>query len=204
MDHLHESSLLFHKLYQNVDGYQISFQARQKLSENSSDLTYGEIPFVSWRQIILRANPKNGGVFFDLGSGSGRVVLASCLLFNFRKSVGVELLSELHEAALAIKTNFEKLATSQIKEHIAGRELHFICSNFLNTDLRDADFIFINHILGDKKSFAQLERKLLNELKSGTKIVTTIRRLANPAFKRLGSETYKFNWGNSRAHFFEV
>ena len=87
MDHLLTSSLLFHSLYKNVDGYQISFQARQKLSENSSDLTYGEIPFVSWRQIILRANPQNGGVFFDLGSGSGRVVLASHLLFNFRKSL---------------------------------------------------------------------------------------------------------------------
>ena len=121
MDNLLEPSLFFHSLYQNVDGYQISFQARQKLFENSSDLTYGEIPFVSWREIILRANPKNGGVFFDLGSGSGRVVVASHLLFNFRKSVGVELLFELHEAALEIKNNFEKLATPQIKEHVSGR-----------------------------------------------------------------------------------
>jgi hypothetical protein len=195
---------LFDQLYGHINGYSVSTAARAKSSENTERLLYGELPFETWRKIVDYAKPNLDGVFFDLGSGTGRVVMASYLLFNFRKSIGVELLEGLHEKALEVEEEFNKNIRPQIADHLAGRELQFIRDDIFKTDLREADFIFMNHPFKDGEIFTKLEEKFLSELKPGTKIATIIRSLKNPAFKQLGSQTYKFSWGDSTTHFCEV
>jgi hypothetical protein len=37
-----------------------------------------------------------GGIFYDVGSGSGRGVFAATLLHNFDKAEGIEILTGLH------------------------------------------------------------------------------------------------------------
>jgi len=44
-----------------------------------------------------------GGVFYDLGSGAGKGVLAASLLHPFDKCCGIELLESLHEMGLELK-----------------------------------------------------------------------------------------------------
>lgn len=195
---------LFNYLYGQINGYDVSNAARRKFTSDTSKFLYGELPFTTWQQIVEHANPKKDGVFFDLGSGTGRVVVASHLLYDFKKSIGVELLDGLHDKAMEVKENFEKTIKPQVEKQVEGRELQFIKSDIFAVDLREADFIFMNHPFKDGEVFMKLEEKFLSELKPGTKIVTIIRALRNPAFKSLGSQTYKFSWGDSTAHFFEV
>lgn len=195
---------LFNYLYNNINGYSVSKEARQKSGQDTEKLLYGELPFSTWGEIVERANPKKDGVFFDLGSGTGRVVMQSHLLFDFKKCVGVELLEGLYNKACEVKEEFEKSVKPQIKNHVEARELTFLQQNIFETDLRDADFILMNHPFKDGEIFMQLEEKFLKELKSGTKIVTTIRALKSEGFKNLGSQNYKFSWGDSTAHFFEI
>lgn len=196
---------LFNHLYGHVKGYAISTAARAASPEIDTESTlYGELPFETWQEIVGFVQPNLDGVFFDLGSGTGRIVMASHLLYNFRKSIGVEFLKGLHDAACEVKEDFEINVKPQVLEHVANREIEFRLGDIFKTDLSEADFIFMNHPFKESETFMQLEEKFLTELKSGSKIVTTIRALRDPRFKKLGSQTFKFSWGNSTAHFFEV
>ncbi|MBP7709536.1 MAG: hypothetical protein KA100_00515 [Rickettsiales bacterium] len=195
---------LFNHLYGNIDGYGVSTAARQASNIDTEKLLYGELPFETCKQILERANPKKDGVFFDLGSGTGRVVMAFYLLSNFKKCVGVELLQGLHNKACEIHVEFNKNIKLQLAGDIEDRELQFTCGDIFAANLKDADFIFMNHPFKESDLFNQIEEKFLDELKPKSKIVTTIRSLKNPRFKNLGSQTYKFSWGDSTAHFFEI
>ncbi|MDX2083659.1 MAG: hypothetical protein SFV53_06720 [Rickettsiales bacterium] len=194
---------LFNLLYENVDGYAVSHQARQDI-ENKSDLLYGELPFKTWIEIVEKAAPKKDGIFLDIGSGTGRVVMLSYLFFDFKKTIGVELLKGLHDKACEVQEIFEKNIKSQIANQVLNRELKFFNQNIFEVNLSEIDFIFMNHPFKDRDLFDKLEQKFLRDLKPQTKIVTTIRALKDKAFKNLGSQKYQFSWGESTAYFHEV
>lgn len=196
---------IFEFLYGNIDGYSVSHDARRALGKGEDqDLLYGELPLESWKKIVERANPKSDGVFVDVGSGTGRVVLGSFLLFDFKKCLGVELLEGLHNKACEIGNIFSKNFAPQLEKNIAGREIEFFCKNVFDFDFSEVDFVFMNHPFKDREMFDLLEQKFLRELKKGSKIVTIIRALKNNGFKQLGSCKYQFSWGESTAYFHEV
>lgn len=193
----------FNQLYGDVNGYGVSSKAR--VDEGVTEgLLYGEVPFETWKSIVMRANPKHESVFFDLGSGTGRVIMQSHLLFNFQKAIGIELLAGLHDKACEVASQFIEHIEPAVKAELADRELHLLNESFFDVDLSEADFILLNHPMKDRKLLEKLEQKFLDELKPGTKIVSIIRALSNPAFKSHGSTKYQFSWGESTAHFFEI
>ncbi len=193
----------FNQLYGEINGYDISNKARAE-AKITEGLLYGELPFATWKSIVMKANPKHDAVFFDLGSGTGRVVMQSHLLFNFQKSIGIELLAGLHDKACEIAQRFVDEIEHEVQDELGYRELHLFNESIFDTDLQEADFIFLNHPFKDRELLEKLEQKFLAELKPGTKIVTIIRALTNPSFKALGSEKFTFSWGESTAYFFEV
>ena len=119
------AEILFEQLYGDINGYQVSNSARAQEGKSESNLLYGEILFNTWKEMVEIIKPKSDGVFFDLGSGTGRVVMQSHLLFNFKKVIGVELLKGLHEKALEIKNKFDKTIKPQIEADVIGREITF-------------------------------------------------------------------------------
>lgn len=193
----------FNQLYGNIDGYSVSHEARRDI-EDKSEILYGELPPETWQKIVERTDVKKDGVFVDVGSGTGRIVMLSHLMFDFKKCIGIELLQGLYDKSCEVKEIFDREIRPQIASQVANRELDFLCKNILDADLRDADLLFMNHPFKDRALFEVLEEKFLRELQPKTKIVTTIRALKNPAFKQLGSEKYEFSWGESTAYFHEV
>jgi len=203
-DYLIRSSILFAVLYQNVDGYNISKAARKKVIGNSGEFLYGETLFQSWKKIVENANPKKDGVFFDLGSGVGRSVIASHLLFDFQKSVGFEMLEDLHNQALETKELLYKIADEETLNRISKHELQFVRGNFFEIDFYEADLVFLNYHIRNSQKFLDLEKKLLQQLKPGSKIITALSPLRNPAFKMFDNQSYKFSWGSAPTYFYEV
>lgn len=195
---------LFNFLYNDIDGYSVSRAARNKHTENTEDLLYGEITFDCWQKIIAKADPKKDGVFFDLGSGTGKAVILSHLAYDFKKIVGVELLQGLHDKACEIKENFDTTIKPQILEHTKDRELQFIQKDLFDVDISEADLVFLNYPFKNREMFTRLENKLLTELKPGSKIVMIIKIFENKALKSLGSQKLQFGWGEATAHFYEV
>jgi SAM-dependent methyltransferase len=75
-----------------------------------SSLTYGELQDVYSLQTLFFVLLKNGllplagkGRFYDLGSGTGRVLIAAYLLYPFQDYVGIEILPSLVNVANEVK-----------------------------------------------------------------------------------------------------
>lgn len=203
---LAHASMLFDLLYSKIDGYSVSHEARKELNQDAgvSDILYGELPFITWNGILKKVQPKENGVFLDIGSGTGRIVIASRLLYNFKKVIGVELLKGLHNQACEIKEHFDATISHQIEDYTKNCNIEFLNKNVFDIDLSEADFVFMNHPFKDRELFKMIEEKLAKELKPQSKIVTIIRSLEDKKFKSLGSAQYDFSWGKSTAFFHEV
>ncbi|GAA3243395.1 class I SAM-dependent methyltransferase [Pseudonocardia petroleophila] len=69
----------------------------------------------SLRRILRRSEVGSDDVFVDFGSGMGRVVLQAALAYPFRRVVGVELSTELHEIASGnLERNRDRLRTRDV------------------------------------------------------------------------------------------
>lgn len=96
-------------------GKQISKQERkEKNCLTDNNLTYGEINYKSIAQCFTfiknkyNAFQNPGGVFIDLGHGTGKGVLTACLMHPFEKCFGIELLTQLYDKSLDLKKDYEK------------------------------------------------------------------------------------------------
>lgn len=75
---------IYNDLYEGVDGYGLAFGVLGPVETEERHLTYGEIKFDSFVE-ILSSVPKidQCQVFYDFGSGVGKAVLAAHLLAPF-------------------------------------------------------------------------------------------------------------------------
>ena len=78
-----------------------SKEERKYFSYNTTTLTYGEITFNGMYKIFQKLRELGfvetfGGVFVDIGHGSGKCVFAACLCHNFQATYGIEILSGLY------------------------------------------------------------------------------------------------------------
>lgn len=119
------------KLYQDTNGFVISKQARE--SAPSLHLTYGEINLYSFLALMSLTKPNTNSIFYDLGSGLGKTVLAYALAYQVKKACGVECLSPLIEIA---ETKARAIKTPS--------EIMFKQQDILKTDLRDASIVYLN------------------------------------------------------------
>jgi hypothetical protein len=108
-------------LYKGVSGNEASLKYIRKCSEEGElhekdlSLTYGEIVPSSFHHILDYVSSSNlfcdepfkekNGIFYDLGCGTGRAVICAALSPHlFRKVIGIEIIPDLHENAVEIRS----------------------------------------------------------------------------------------------------
>lgn len=199
--HIKRGLYIIHQLYKGIDGKQVSKAARRHTSADSS-LVYGEIDFLGFAEILEIVNPKQGDVFYDLGSGAGRAVFAAVLLHNFKEAKGVELLRALYQLSCKQLDTFNQMpAVKKMFEHQSVK-IQFILGDMLVTDLSDADVVFINATAFFGDLWANIVRKL-ETLKSGTKIILTSRQLNDETFRMIDNGQRLMSWGVATVYIYE-
>lgn len=120
---------------------------RQEISE-----TYGEILYPSVSKLLSAISPCEHDVFYDLGSGLGKLALQVFLQTNIKKVVGIEILPELHQQA--------ELARQKVENDIPflfdGREFEFKLGSFFEIPLTDATMVLIGSPCYTMQMFHQL------------------------------------------------
>ena len=66
-------------------------------------MTYKDKDTSSWHN----AFNEDGGVFIDLGHGTGKGVLSGALIHKFQKCWGIEILENLQNVSLNLKTVYD-------------------------------------------------------------------------------------------------
>jgi len=183
----------YQPLYQDIDGFKLSQQARARV--NAIDYTYGEIEFISFVALLSLVKPNINTVFYDLGSGTGKAVLACAMVFNVRKSCGIELFEALHHTALNQKKKLQQLPGYQKQ----ASNLYFIHANFLHCDFSDATIIFINATAFFGDTWIAIQQRLF-QLEQSTIIITTSKKLPANQFVLIKETNVRMSWGIVKAY----
>jgi hypothetical protein len=179
----------FNRLFQDVNGFALSQKARSH--QDAMEYTYGEIEFTSFIALIACTNPSPQTRFYDLGSGTGKAVFASAMVFRMQACCGIELFQTLHEAALQQQQKLQQLPAYH---HCSP--IRLICGNFLQVDISDASLVFINATGLFGETWEKLNHRLMHELQPGTIIITTSKPLISmPDFQIIHTTRVSMSWG---------
>ena len=180
---------VFQELVKEVDGFSLSRIAR--MHNDAMEYTYGEVEFTSFIALIAMTQPDRTTRFYDLGSGTGKAVLACAMVFDMQYYCGIELFSELH---LAARTHQHALQQHTLYKKQAAK-VHFINDNFLHTDLRKATLIFINATALFGPTWERLNQKLTDEVTGKTIIISTSKPLKSASFIIISTTEISMSWG---------
>lgn len=186
----------YDELFKNIDGFALSREAR--IDHDAIEYTYGEIEFSSFIALLSLVNPDDNTVFYDLGSGIGKAIFACAMVFNVRKSCGIELLSPLSLSAVKQQQRLRQWPHYQQQSNA----LCIINADFLTVDFTDATLIFINA----SAFFGDMWDTIVNALKqvkTGTVIITTSKKLNANQFMLVKSTRVAMSWGPVIAYIHE-
>jgi len=192
---------IFDLLFKEVNGYKISFEGRSKLNCYDQSLTYGEIYFDTFYEMLKKIKPKKGEIFYDLGSGTGKAVFAAHLLFPFSKTIGIEIIPELCKTSKNILEKYEKEIRPKILEKNNKQRIDFILGDFFQVNFFDADIVFANSTCFSQAMIEKLENRFLS-LKKGSRIIMLTKKLTNQSFSLVDSLLYKQSWGEATVNFY--
>lgn len=136
------------QLYADIDGFELS--RLEKQTHPNLSLTYGEIDLESFLALLSLVKPSSQDVFYDLGSGVGKTVIAAAQTYQFKKAYGIETLKSLHQVAE------HKKSLSTLKT-----EVNFKHQNVIEASWADADILFINIASFVAHSWHELCEKLI-------------------------------------------
>lgn len=193
---LQKHQIVFKQLYKTINGFAISYHARQE--QDAIDYIYGEIEFLPFIALLSLVKPNQDTVFYDLGCGVGKAVLACAMVYPIKKSVGVELLPPLHQCA--IKQNQSLASFSAYADK--SQKIDFILGDFLESDLEEATLIFVNASTITMPTWKKLEDKL-DKLSALQTIITTSKTLVSEHFIIRNTTQIQMSWGIVPAYIYQ-
>lgn len=116
-------------------GKSVSKKERDELNLKAPSLVYGEVTFETFGTVIEKIRKVyglagvgssgnagilqgRGGIFYDLGSGTGKPVIAAAILHNFDVCYGIEFLEGLYSVSLDALNSYN----TKGKAKLASRE----------------------------------------------------------------------------------
>jgi|SRR3989344_297540 len=125
------------------------------------------------QQVLSFGNIRQDDVFYDLGSGDSRILLAAVRLFKVRKAVGYEAATWPY-----LKSKFLIRAAGLEKKITVFRE------NFFGADIREATFIYMYLFPG---TVDKLAKKIATECQPGVRVLSLRFPIGNQKFRLLDS-----------------
>ena len=125
------------------------------------------------------------GNFYDLGSGTGKPVIAMSLIYHFKRLIGIEYLENLFRLSLEIKNTYDRTIrdkfenNQQLFNYETPNQIEFLQGDFLKHNWEDTSIIFANSTCFSLGMMQNIASKANKECKSGTIIITFTKRLTN-------------------------
>jgi len=196
---------IFKELFNSISGSELSNIERKKKNLVSSEFTYGEIEYPYFVALLKMVAKGTGGVFWDLGCGTGKPLIAAALgSHSFSKICGVELLEGLCNAAKKVVEEYiQKAIYNNIDTKERLESLFTVVQNdMLKVDWSDGDVIYAASICFPEELLKALcEKGKL--LKKGARIITLKNWEEPKYYKVLHCLRVKMTWGKNRIYILE-
>jgi hypothetical protein len=153
-------------LYEHFNGYFIPREDEQVIRKAKGASLYGEITQASVARLIKHLNLTPKDVFYDLGSGLGKVVLQVAVSSNVRSATGIEL---SHMRHLYAQTALHKTKEAG---YLMTKNCSFINGDILTEPLPNATVIYTCSTAFSQKLMKALSKRLRSTLAPGTRIVS--------------------------------
>lgn len=194
-------SALQDTLFSDVAGYSLSASGKAVIGREADPaLTYGECTPEAVEHMLSVAGAKPGETFYDLGSGTGKMVVFAAFFMPLKKSVGVELIPELHEAAQMVGRRYMEEIQPQLPDCRRATRLEYRLGDIFDADISDADIIASHCCTCFDDSLMQKLSDKLETCKPGARIVTITRGLSSPAFDPISVTPCQMSWGQATAN----
>lgn len=183
-------------------GKAVSRQERESFEYHSTTLVYGEINFLPFarhfRKIYKYGFPEDGGgVFVDIGCGTGKPVFAAALLHDFDCCIGIEILENLTGVCAKVLNNWKRVVRHKCSRSKFNIDIRFIHGDATCIDWwTDADVVFANSTCFDDELMLKLADRA-NQLKPGAFFITTTKRLPSEQFRLLETAKMSETWGQA-------
>jgi precorrin-6B methylase 2 len=184
-------------LYQGISGFGIGSDEEKSITNQGGAPTYGEITYKGLKILIdkLKLTPQD--VFYDLGSGVGKVVVQVFLGSPVKKCVGVELSPTRYNHAQKVKEQLIGTPSTEkatVKKPLKKeRELQCVNQNIVNADISDATVVFMCSTCFSDKLMHDITEKLA-KLRKGLRVITLKELPAHPKFKLKEILTLPMTW----------
>jgi hypothetical protein len=173
----------------------ISSEDDELFRQTNNQSTYGELT-VEGMMKIFKTTPdafprsyNDNYTYFDLGSGLGRTVMYSALLFKFHNAIGYELSETRYNKAKQIKELYYKKQRGRRR----NVNIDFINDSLLNADVSEANMIFISNLCFSEELNNQIGEKFDAELPIGCYVFSS-RGIPMKKSKTLDPIDVKMSW----------
>lgn len=157
---------LISEIYANVSGNKITAADSDLIKKKGGNPTYGEIKPESLTTLLQEIGITKKDVLYDLGSGTGKVVVQSYLEFPFKKVVGIELSEHRYKQAMHAIEQLKKRGLIKKK-----RTINFIQGDIVEASYKDATVIYMCSTCFSDELMTKLAGKI-SQLKKGTRVIT--------------------------------
>jgi SAM-dependent methyltransferase len=124
------------KLYTDVEAYVIPRSEEQAIRKSMGSPTYGEMTPTSVQRLLDHLDLGDRDVFYDLGSGTGKIVIQTAMTVPIRKAVGIELSTSRHRDAKRVLGKVRKEGL------LAARACSFRNEDLASSYLSDATVVY--------------------------------------------------------------
>lgn len=191
------------RLYAGVDGSCISQADAQAIRDTGGDPVYGEITFASAQQLFTELVPLGpDDIFYDLGSGIGKLVLWVYVATATKRCVGIELSDKRYTTAQTMKGKV--LATMKPLFHaVDGRSIDFIHADIGTAPIDDATVIFVCATCFSDRFMALLADRF-SQLKEGTRIISLKRLPQHDGITEVAVHTLQMTWAKDPVYIYRI
>jgi SAM-dependent methyltransferase len=124
------------RLYRGLDGFGIPAVETDRIRAAGSSATYGELMPTATLRLLARLDLGEDDALYDLGCGTGKLVLLAALTRPLARATGIELSPT--RTALARRA----LARARRSTRLCARVCSFRTESFLRSDLSDATVVY--------------------------------------------------------------
>ena len=185
---LDKHAAIYQQLDADVDGFTLSQTARAK--RDAIEYVYGEIDFESFIALLSLCKPNRSTIFYDLGSGTGKAVLACAMVFEVQKSCGIEFFSLLDHCAKQQQQRLKLIPEYRLQ----ANRIEFRQGDMLENQFSDATLLFINSTAFFGETWCAISKQV-EQIKPGTLVITTSKTLHSQLFRTIRQTAVKMSWG---------